>query len=196
MKRSAITSLSIAATFLAFSGSGFALGQSQSGQLTSGAALLGHSLDTKEAVAGQAVTAKLINPIDTAEGLTLPRGTELLGRVAEVQASHGKSAATLTLIFDKARTKDGKEVAIKATLVAIGPQNTLSDTSGTVATTDSFDQPAGELPGVSLHSVVQSDSSGTLTSKSANIRLDNGTEILIAVAPLTASGSDTASTGH
>ncbi len=186
MKRSATTSLSIVATFLAFSGSGFALGQSQSGQLTSGAALLGHSLDTKRGgCEGQAVTAKLINPIDTAEGLTLPRGTELLGRVAEVQASHGKSAATLTLIFDKARTKDGKEVAIKATLVAIGPQNTLSDTSGTVATTDSFDQPAGELPGVSLHSVVQSDSSGTLTMQEREHPSGQwDVEILIAVAPL------------
>ena len=195
MIRIAITSLSIAALLSAFSGSGSAFAQSQVAQLTPGSALLSHSLDTKDAVVGQVVTAKLISPIDTPEGLTLPRGTELLGRIVDVQASHGKSAATLTLTFDKARVK-GKEVPIKATLVAMGPQNTLPNAPAKVTSTDSFDQPAGELPGVSLHSAVQSDNSGVLTNKASNIRLDNGTEILLAVAPLTGSGSETASTGH
>jgi hypothetical protein len=49
---------------------------------------------------------------------------------------------------------------------------------------------------VSLHSAVQSDNSGVLTNKTSNIRLDNATEILLAVAPLTGSGSETVSTGH
>ncbi len=193
MKRLAITSLSIAALLSTFTGSGFA--QSPSAQLTPGSALLGHSLDTKDAAAGQVVTAKLISAIETPDGLTLPRGTQLLGRIVAVEASHDKSPATLTLIFDKAKIKD-KEVSIKATLVAMGPQNTLPNAPKTVASADTFDQPAGELPGVSLHSAVQSDNSGVLTSKSSNIRLDNATEILLAVAPVTGSGSDTASAGH
>jgi hypothetical protein len=193
MKRVAITSLSIAALFSTFSGSGLA--QSPSAQLTPGSALLGHSLDTKDAAAGQVVTAKLISPIEAPDGLTLPRGTQLLGRIVAVQASHDKSPATLTLIFDKAKVK-GKEVPIKATLVAMGPQNTLPNAPAKVASTDTFDQPAGELPEVSLHSAVESDNSGVLTSKGSNIRLDNGTEMTLAVAPLTGSGSDTASAGH
>src|SRR5277367_5796929 len=102
MKRIAIASLSIAALLATFSGSGSAFAQSPSAQLTPGSALLGHSLDTKDAAAGQVVTAKLINPIETPDGLTLPRGTQLLGRIVDVQASHDKSPATLTLIFDKA----------------------------------------------------------------------------------------------
>jgi hypothetical protein len=195
MKRIAITSLSIAALLSTLSGSGPAFAQSQSAQLTPGSALLGHSLDTKDAAAGQVVTAKLISPIETPDGLTLPRGTQLLGRIVDVQASHDKSPATLTLIFDKAKIK-GKEVPIKATLVAMGPQNTLPSAPAKVTSTDSFDQPAGELPGVSLHSTVQSDNSGVLTNKTSNIRLDNATEILLAVAPLTSSSSDTASAGH
>jgi len=195
MKRIAIASLSIAALLSTFSGSGSAFAQSPGAQLTPGSALLGHSLDTKDAAAGQVVTAKLISSIDTPDGLTLPRGTQLLGRIVDVKPSHDKSAATLTLVFDKAKVK-GKEVPIKATLVAMGPQNTLPDAPAKVASTDSFDQPAGELPGVSLHSTVQSDNSGVLTSKDSNIRLDNATEILLAVAPLTGSGADTASAGH
>ncbi len=193
MKRIAITSLSIAAMLSTFTGSGFA--QSPIAQLTPGSALLGHSLDTKDAAAGQVVTAKLISPIETPEGLILPRGTQLLGRIVDVQPSHDKGAATLTLIFDKAKIK-GKEVPIKATLVAMGPQNTLPAAPAKVASTEAFDQPAGELPGVSLHSEVQSDNSGVLTSKASNIRLDNGTEMLLAVAPVTGSGSDTTSAGH
>jgi hypothetical protein len=194
MKRIAITSLSIAALLSTFSGGGSSFAQSPSAQLTPGSALLGHSLDTKDAAAGQAVTAKLISPIETSEGLTLPRGTQLLGRIVDVQASHDKSPATLTLIFDKAKIK-GKEVPIKATLVAMGPQNTLPNAPAKVTSTDSFDQPEGELPGVSLHSAVQSDNSGVLTNKASNIRLDNGTEILLAVATLPGSNSETAA-GH
>lgn len=183
MKRFATSSLSIATTVLMLAGGAFTLGQSQSMQLMSGDALLDHELNTRNAVKGQEITARLTQTIETPEGLKLPRGTELVGQVDQVAASHDRSGATLALTFDKARMKDGKEVPIKATLEEVGQENTIALIGGKVAPNGQFDQKPGEFPGVSMHSAVQSTESGTLTSKDKNIRLDQDTEMLIAVAP-------------
>lgn len=185
MRRSASSSLSIAATAFMLAGGAFALGQSQSMQLMSGSAELVHTIDSNSAMQGQIVSAKLTDTIKTPEGLKLPRGTELLGHVSQVQASHDKSPAKLALTFDKAQTKDGKQVPIKATLVEVAPAGELLGVPGKVAPDDAFNQEPGEISGVSMHSSVKADNSGTLISKDRNIRLETGTECMIAIAPET-----------
>ena len=182
MKRFAATSLSVATTFLALSGSGFALDQSQTIQLMSGPAELNQTLDTKTAAQGQAVSARLTGAIQTPEGLKLPNGTELLGHVDQVRAAGNNSDANLTLTFDKARLKDGKEVAIKATLVEVNSPGTLSGPGTKVSSDGKFDQ-ATSTSGQTLHSEVPANNSGTLARKDKDIRLIKGTELLIAVAP-------------
>jgi len=184
MKRFAVISLSVASTFLVFSAGAFAL--SPSAQLEAGNARLTRELDTAHAMKGQMVTAKLTETIETPEGLKLPNGTELMGFVDQVQASHDKSPARLSLTFDKAQLKDGKDVAIKATLVAVAPSGAPDNLETKVAGNDSFDQEPGLLSGVSLHSKVQSNSSGTLISRDKNIRLVDGTQMQIAIAPASA----------
>jgi hypothetical protein len=185
MKRFATSSLSIATALFALAGGGLAMGQSQPMQLMSGTAELVHSIDSQSATQGQAVSAKLTGTIETPEGLKLPRGTELLGRVSEVQASHDKSSAKLALVFDKAQMKDGKQVPIKATLVAVAPPGQVAGIPEKVAGDDSFNQEEGEISGVSMQSSVKAEDSGVLMSKDRNIHLDTGTELMIAVAPET-----------
>lgn len=184
MNRSAIPCLATLATFLTVSGCVFAEAPSQGMQLMSGDAQLIHRIDTKSAAPGQAVEAKLTDSIKTPEGLTLPRGTELLGRVDQVKASDNRSPAKLVLTFDKAQLKNGQEVAVKATLVAVSPVGSIGEIPEKVASDDSFLQEPGRIAGVSMHSAVQADNSGTLMSKDKNIDLKDGTELLIAVAPM------------
>ena len=49
----------------------------------------------------------------------LPKNTVLEGHVDQVQASDHKSDSTMTVTFDKAKLKDGKELPIKATVIAV-----------------------------------------------------------------------------
>ena len=170
-------------TVFTFSGYVFAEAPSNGMQLMAGNARLTQRLDTKSATAGEKITAKLTNTIKTPEGLTLPNGTELLGRVDQVKSSNDRSPAKLVLTFDQAELKDGKQVPIKATLVGISPAGSIPQLPEKVARDDSFLQEPGTLSGVSMHSAVKADSSVTLTSRDKNIDLRNGTQMLIAVAP-------------
>jgi hypothetical protein len=158
------------------------LDQSQTTQLISGPAELSQPLDTKTATQGQIVSAKLIGTIQTPEGLKLPNGTELLGHVDQVQASHDKSEAKVTLTFDKARLKDGKEVPIKATLMEVNSPGTISRPPTKVTRDDTFNEETS-TSGQTLHSAVPDANSGTLVRKDKDIHLVRGTALVIAVAP-------------
>jgi len=183
MKRFAVTSLSVATTFLALSVSGFALDQSQTTQLMSGSAELNQTLDTKTATQGQIVSARLTGTIQTPEGLKLPNGTQLLGHVDHVQAAANNNGdANLTLTFDKAQLKGGKEVPIKATLMEVNSPGTLPPVPVQVASGASFNEETSTSR-QTLHSAVPDANSGTLVRKDKDIRLVKGTELIIAVAP-------------
>ena len=181
MKRFAVLPLSVAATVLTFSAGAFALDPAP--QLKSGNAELTHAIDTTSATKGQIVTAKLAEAIESPQGVKLPRGTVLLGHVDQVEASHDKSPAKLALTFYKAQLKDGKIVAIKATLVTLAPAGTPQASGTTVPSDGTFTQEPGAISGVKMQSAVQEDTSGTLTRRDKNFRLGAGTEMQIAVAP-------------
>src|SRR5579883_954960 len=160
MKRFAVMPLALASTFLVFS----AVAPAQDA-LESGDAQLIHRLDSASAMKGQMVAARLTQSIKAPGGLDLPSGTRLIGYVADVQPSREKGPARLALTFDKAELKNGKEIPIKATLVEISPAGTSPDLHEHVAANDSFDQQPGLLSGVSMHSAVQGQTSGTLMSR-------------------------------
>ncbi len=84
-----------------------------------------------------------------------------MGHVAQVQASHDKSAATLSLTFDKAQLKDGRDIPIKATLVQVAPSGAPDNLETRVAGNDSFDQQPGLLSRSDLRSAVQGNTSGS-----------------------------------
>lgn len=88
-------------------------------QLVPAQALLDHTIDAKKAQQGQPVTAKLAQDVQIPNQQALPKNTVLEGHVDQVQASEHKSDSLVTVTFDKAKLKDGQELAIKATVLAV-----------------------------------------------------------------------------
>jgi hypothetical protein len=82
-------------------------------------AQLDNTLDTKKAKQGEAVTAKLEENVEIPDAQALPKNTVLEGHVDQVQASDHKSDSMMVVTFDKAKLKDGQEVPIKATILAV-----------------------------------------------------------------------------
>ena len=154
-------------------------------------ATLDHSFNSKGAKTGEVVTARLTSSVKTPDGVDLPKGTELVGKVAAVKAETN-GGVSVSLLFDAAKLKDGKQVPVKATLLAAYPASTGNDGEDSVQvigappahviSTDTFDQEPGALGHVSLKSAVKSDNSGTFASSDGNFKLGSGTYLQIAVA--------------
>ena len=88
-------------------------------QMVQAQAQLEKTLDTKKAKQGDPVTAKLEQNVQIPDAQAFPKNTVLEGHVDQVQASEHKSDSTVTVTFDKAKLKDGKELPIKATVLAV-----------------------------------------------------------------------------
>lgn len=93
-------------------------------------ATLSKPVDSRKAKPGDEVMATLAVEARGAGGVTLPRGTKLIGHVTEAQPSAQRSRAAgaiatagaesrLGIAFDKAILEDGREVPIVATIEAI-----------------------------------------------------------------------------
>jgi hypothetical protein len=181
MKQFAFNTLGLATVAVALSGLAIAQDQSQGLKLMSGNSELVHTLSTKSAKQGDPVAIKLTEEIKTPEGVKLPRGTELIGQVDSVKASEDKSPSSLVLTFNQARLKDGKTLAIKATLASFAAAGDPEQLPIAVAPDDTFEQLPASRSGVTLHSAVKDDVSGTLSSNGRNIDLTQGTQFLVAV---------------
>jgi hypothetical protein len=192
-----LSALGISA-ILAAAGS-FSLAQApENYQLVGANAMLVKNLDSKNASQGQAITAKLTSSVKDAGTTELPKGTILLGKVDQVQMSNNKGPAKLSIVFDKARLADGKEIPIKATLLSAYPGYTDSYTDtdsainvlpNSIPSDQKIDQEPGTLSGVAMHSAVQSNTSGVFSSTDRNINLKSGTLFQVGIAPLTASAT-------
>ena len=88
-------------------------------QMVQAQASLDHTLDAKKAQQGEAVTAKLSEKVQIPNAQELPRNTVLEGHVDQVKPSEHKSNSVLVVTFDKAKLKDGQELPIKATVLAV-----------------------------------------------------------------------------
>lgn len=185
MKRLIWNVFGVATGLVALSGFAVAQGLSQDSaqgmQLMAGNTELLHTLDTKSAAPGQNVAVKLTSSIETPQGVKLPGGTELLGRVESVKAYADNSPATLVLTFNQAHLKDGKTLAIKATLISVASADSSNGLPMAVGPDGAFEQEPGGLGAVALHSAVQQNVSGTLTDARHNIKLQTGTQLLVAV---------------
>lgn len=169
-------------------------------QLVSANAQLVQRLDSKNATQGQTVSAELTSDVKAADGVKLDKGTVLMGKVEQVQRSNDKGPSQLSIVFDQARLKDGHTIPVKATLLGAYPASTGSfDASGNllaqqphfIPTDQKIDQLPGTLSHVAMQSAVQSKTSGTFVSKDRDIKLGRGTQLQIAISPLTA-GQETA----
>lgn len=180
MNRLTLMTAGLAAAF-ALSGTAMAQDHAQGVDLIAGNTELVNALSTKSATMDQTVVVKLTDPVRTPAGVVLPRGTELLGRVDAVKASDKKGPSALTLTFTQARLKDGKTLAIKATLVRFAPAGDMDEPPTSVAPDSSFAQEADGSSGIALHSAVDDKSSGTLTDNRRNISFVPGTHFRVAL---------------
>lgn len=172
---------------------GVAMAQSQSKvQLVSANAQLTQNVDSKNVTEGQTVTAKLTSDVKDAGAVELPKGSTLIGKVTHVQKSNG--SVELSIVFDQAKLRDGKTVAIKATLLSAAPAgdgnyfvqtgdngSLLPDQPHLIPADQKVDQTPGLLKGVAMHSDVESDTSGVFTSNGRDINLTRGTQLQLAI---------------
>lgn len=157
---------------------------------------LDQNLDSQSATAGQPVTAKLQSSIKAESGFDLPRGTELTGKIASAKASANGGPSTLTIDFNSAKLKDGKQVPVKATVLAAYSGGESEDQVGpapaSVNADESVSQTPGALSDISLSAAAKNADSGTFTRSSGDIRLHAGTWLQVGVAPASSAGSTSA----
>jgi len=83
---------------------------------------LAKSVDAKKAKVGDEVIAKTLDDfLSDKNELLAPRGSQIVGHVAEVAPHQGNSPSTLGIAFDKMVLKSGTELPLKASIQAIGP---------------------------------------------------------------------------
>jgi hypothetical protein len=174
--------------------------QPQNFNLVSANAELTHTLNAKSTHQGQSVTAKLTSSVKAEGQAELPKGTLLMGKVAEVQSGYKNGdKSKISIVFNEARLSNGREVPIKATLLAAYPPVITGVTQSTssymmvqprhIPNDQKIQQDPGTLSHVMLKSAVQSNVSGVFLSKSHNINLHQGTRLQLAIAPETNSMS-------
>ncbi len=173
--------------------------QPQHLKLVSANAELTQGLNTESSRQGQTVMAKLTANVTTAGPMELPKGTMLMGTVEQVQPGSGNKSE-ISIVFNKARLKDGREVPIKATLLGAYPPAAVYTSGGGVGSylpiqprlipsDEKVLQDPGALSNVTMKSAVQSDVSGTFLSTKNNIQLSQGTQLQLAIAPESSSSS-------
>ena len=168
--------------------------------------MLPKGIDSKKLKNGDTVICETVAPLRTSVGI-IPSGSKVVGHVTEAKArSKGYSESTLGLDFDKIEYGKGKEAPMKATLQAVGPS--LGDNSGpntgaagsgvlggrgdatpgTTAPPTSSNQVPGPkskpilIPtseGVLGIKNLEMNKDGVLTSPNKEVKLDNGTQLLI-----------------
>lgn len=83
---------------------------------------LSKSIDAKKAKVGDEVIAKTMDDfLSDKNEMLAPRGSQIVGHVAEVAPHQGNSPSTLGIAFDKMVSKGGTELPLKASIQAIGP---------------------------------------------------------------------------
>ncbi len=174
--------------------------QPQNLNLVSASAELTQPLNAKSARQGQSVTAKLTSNVKTEGRTELPRGTLLMGKVDQVQNAYANGGMSkISIVFNEARLSNGREVPIKATLLAAYPPVSYNVTQSTnaymmvqphhIPNDQKIQQDPGMLNHIMMKSSVQSHVSGVFLSKKHDINLSRGTRFQLAIAPETNSMS-------
>lgn len=193
--------LSLGVATASFLLAGSALAQSsqmsqQQWQLQGVNARLDHTLDAQSARVGEKVEAKLDHPVKTADGAKLPAGTEVWGKVENVQASQNGGPSSMTLRFTTAQLRNGQKLPMKVTVIGAFPPNAgggyVNDSVGGglppaprhINPEDKYTQQPGLLSHIAMKSAVQGQNSATFTDSDGNVKLRQGTRLQLAIAPL------------
>lgn len=152
------------------------------------------NVDGSKAKAGDAIQTTLADKVALKNGTVLPAGTKILGVVA-TDDSNSAASPKLAMNFNKAVLKNGTTIAIKATVIGVYAPETQDINGRPIKPGDQFIGDwsskstdidlVGALPGVDLHSKIDSPISGVLVSTNKHdIKLKWGSEISLAVASL------------
>jgi len=171
-------------------------------------AVLTKALDSKKLKEGDVVTARVTAELHMRSGETIPSNSKLTGHVTKAEArSKGDPQTALGIVFDKITLPDGKDLAIKGVLQAIGPSLTASgppDASqsigpgmmaghegtgtgttpppmGGMSQTPRTSAPVlnGQSKGVIGIKNLELGDNSTLLSSGKEIRLDSGTQLIV-----------------
>jgi len=166
---------------------------------------LAKSIDSKKLKEGDEIPTKTLGTLRTSDGVTIPNGSMVVGHVTQATArSKGDLTASLGIAFDKILVAGGKDIPIKGTLQAVGPNpsessgpqtgaaggNNLNAGNGSTAAAGTGLGPQGQ-PGsgkmLDPHSTgvvgiknLQLDSS-VLTSTGKEVKLDSGSQMVIKI---------------
>lgn len=101
-------------------------------------------LDSKTAKVGDSVIVKTTANVRSAEGVVIPKGSRLVGRVTDVHAHEkGSDDSSLAVQFDRAELKGGQSMAIHSVIESVSP----SASALAMASTDSDDAFVGGVGG-------------------------------------------------
>jgi hypothetical protein len=83
-------------------------------------AVLTKSAESKSAVAGQELTLRTFSDVAVNGEVVIPKGSKLLGRITEVKVKgEGSAQSELSVVIEKAVTKDGAELPVQAIIAAV-----------------------------------------------------------------------------
>jgi hypothetical protein len=151
--------------------------------------VLERGLDAKKIQPGQQFKARLDDTAHLKNGPELPRGTVLVGQVTTDDLQM-QGNSKLALRFTDAHLKDGKDVPIKATIVAVTPSGELSPNGAPVdAGSGVWDHKMLQIDqisafsGVDLHSRISSPNSGVfVTTTKDDVKLGTDSHMTVAIA--------------
>jgi hypothetical protein len=85
------------------------------------------SLDSKKAKEGDEIIARTTSDAHASEGVRIPRGSSVVGHITECKArSKGDAESAMGIAFDKVVFRDGKDIAVKFVIQAVGPSAVLA----------------------------------------------------------------------
>jgi hypothetical protein len=104
---------------------------------------LAGKLDSKSAKVGDAVVAKTRESVRAADGTIIPKGANLVGHIADVQAhSSSEAESHLGIVFDRVEWSGGHSLPIHSVIQGIAPPlNAFA--SGSAGDDDSLASPVG-----------------------------------------------------
>jgi hypothetical protein len=150
---------------------------------------LAKSVDAKKAKVGDEVAAKTIDDfLSDKNDVLAPKGSKVLGHVAEASPHQGESASTLGIAFDKIVLKNGTEVPLKASIQALGaPESnaaSVNDNMGAPANSGGMSpisspgrgsyggttpNPGGTMPGTASNPAPAAQDAGQSSGQSAAV---------------------------
>jgi hypothetical protein len=168
------------------------------------AAQLSKSMDAKKAKTGDKFEAKTVVDLLSNGEAVIPKGSKITGHITEVKARNKDSKDSMIgIAFDSVSMKDGTELAIQATIQAIGraPEtggSSYSSEGGPIGTSGAS-MPSGTsgsssgssgsslgansqgVVGIRNLSLSASGQASVVSSSSENVHLDSGTQMILRI---------------